>query len=259
MAEPAPQAAPAPVVPEPVAAAPAPAPTPPVTVVEPEAPEAPETPPTEAEAEVEETRIVPTIVPVKSRAKAPKPPKAVAVETVPESRRARIEAKREAKEQAKAAKAASKASTRKKHERPPAAEVLVSKLPTMKPAYAAILTGLLSGLACVLLAKGASLGCEAIRTDNSCGGGVGLLTLVAILAIEVLIGANLLKAWRVSDPFSTAFLGVGVVAMIAMLVFLEDLNSPAMLVVIPLLTAAAFLLSWWVTVRFVEEDEPHLG
>ena len=228
----------------------------PETVIKPETAGTPTVPTPAVEAD---EAVAPVILPVKARPKAPKAPKAVPVATVPESRRARIEAKREAKEKAKTAKAESKASTRKKHERPPAAEVLVSKLPTMKPAYAAILTGLLSGLACVLLAKGASLGCEAIRSDNSCGGGVGLLTLVAILAIEVLIGANLLKAWKVSDPFSTAFLGVGVVAMIAMLVFLEDLNSPAMLAVIPLLTAAAFLLSWWVTVRFVEEDEPHLG
>ena len=52
-----------------------------------------------------------------------------------------------------------------------------------------------------------------------------------ILAIEILIGANLLKAWKISDPFSTSFLGVGLVAIIAMLTFLHSLDSLWMLVV----------------------------
>lgn len=133
------------------------------------------------------------------------------------------------------------------------AEALVARLPAIKPVYAAILSGALAGLAAVLLTIGASKGCEAVRDTSSCGGGVGLLAVVAILAIEVLIGANLLKAWDISDPFSTSFLGVGVVATIAMLTFLSHLNSPWMLLVIPLMTAAGFALSWWVTVRFVDE------
>jgi hypothetical protein len=133
------------------------------------------------------------------------------------------------------------------------ADALVARLPTVKPLYAAIITGLLSGLAVVLLAIGASAGCEAVRGTSSCGGGLGLLATVALLAIEFLIGANLLKAWQISDPFSTSFLGVGVVAIFAMLLFLDDIDSPWMLLVIPLMTAAAFAVSWWVTVRFVDE------
>jgi hypothetical protein len=133
------------------------------------------------------------------------------------------------------------------------ADALVARLPEIKPAYAAIISGLLAGLAAVLLAIGASKGCDAVRDNSSCGGGAGLLAIVAILAIEVLIGANLLKAWQISDPFSTSFLGVGVVATIAMLTFLDSLDSPWMLLVIPLMTAVAFVLSWWVTVRFIDE------
>lgn len=133
------------------------------------------------------------------------------------------------------------------------ADALVARLPEVKPVYAAIISGLLAGLAAVLLAIGASKGCEAVRDNSSCGGGAGLLAIVAILAIEVAVGANLLKAWQISDPFSTSFLGVGVVATIAMLVFLDDLNSPWMLLVIPVMTAVAFALSWWVTVKFIDE------
>ena len=103
------------------------------------------------------------------------------------------------------------------------------------------------------LAFGAARGCESVRDTDSCGGGIGLLAIVAILAIEVVIGANLLKAWQISDPFSTSFLGVGLVATLAMLIFLDDLDSGWMFLVIPLMTAVAFALSWWVTVRFIDE------
>jgi hypothetical protein len=133
------------------------------------------------------------------------------------------------------------------------AEALVARLPEINPLVAAIISGALAGLAAVLMAIGASKGCEAVRDTSSCGGGAGLLALVAILAIEILIGANLLKAWQISDPFSTSFLGVGVVATIAMLTFLDELDSVWMLLVIPLMTAAAFALSWWITVRFIDE------
>lgn len=137
------------------------------------------------------------------------------------------------------------------------ADALVARLPAINPLVAAILTGAFSGLAAVLLAFGAARGCEQVRSTDSCGGGLGLLALVVILALEVVIGANLLKAWRISDPFSTSFLGVGLVATLAMLIFLNDLNSSWMLLVIPLMTAAAFALSWWVTVRFIDEYDEH--
>jgi hypothetical protein len=133
------------------------------------------------------------------------------------------------------------------------ADALVARLPAIHPLAAAIITGLLSGLAAVALAFGAARGCESVRDTDSCGGGIGLLAIVAILAIEVVIGANLLKAWQISDPFSTSFLGVGLVATLAMLIFLDDLDSGWMFLVIPLMTAVAFALSWWVTVRFIDE------
>jgi hypothetical protein len=166
-----------------------------------------------------------------------------------EARARRREQKREAKLEAKREK---EERALKKWELAPA-EALVARLPAIKPLYAAIISGTLSGMAAVLLAIGASSGCEAVRDTSNCGGGVGLLATVALLAIEVMIGANLLKAWQISDPVSTSFLGVGVVATIAMLAFLDDIDSPWMLLVIPLMTAAAFALSWWVTVRFVDE------
>jgi hypothetical protein len=176
------------------------------------------------------------------------------VATVPQSRRAQAQARREASLKSKAEKAANRAASRSSKEQKAPADLLVAKFPGIHPAWASIITGAIAGLICVLLAKGASSGCEAIRDNSSCGGGLGLLALVVILAIEVLIGANLLKAWKVSDPFSTSFLGVGLVAMVAMLFFLDVIDKAAMVVVIPAITAVSFLLSWWVTVKFVEES-----
>jgi hypothetical protein len=177
------------------------------------------------------------------------------IATVPRSRRAQAQARREAALQSKAEKAAGRAAARSGKGKAAPADVLVARFPGIHPAWASIITGAISGLICVLLAKGASAGCEAINDNSSCGGGLGLLALVAILAIEVLIGANLLKAWKVSDPFSTSFLGVGLVAMVAMLFFLDVIDKASMVGVIPAITAVSFLLSWWVTVRFVEEPE----
>ncbi len=135
------------------------------------------------------------------------------------------------------------------------ADALVARLPAIPAPAAAIISGALAGLAAVGLAFGAASGCDSVRGTESCGGGIGLLAIVAILAIEVAIGANLLKAWQISDPFSTSFLGVGLVATLAMLIFLDELDSSWMLLVIPLMTAVAFVLSWWVTVRFIDEHE----
>ncbi len=100
---------------------------------------------------------------------------------------------------------------------------------------------------------GAMEGCEAVRGVSTCGGAPGFFILVAILALMVLLGSLLLKAFRVSDTGSTSFLAVGVVAVVAMLVLLDVIYSPAMFVVIPALSAVAFLLAHWVTTRFDEE------
>ena len=48
------------------------------------------------------------------------------------------------------------------------------------------------------------------------------------------------------------FVRVGLVAVLAMLFFLESIDSVWMFLVLPALTAATFLLSWWVTETFVE-------
>lgn len=124
-------------------------------------------------------------------------------------------------------------------------------LPVINPRLAAALTGALVGLSGVLLAFVSQRGCELVRGVGSCGG-IGLLALLVILALEVMIGAVLLKAWRLSDPASTSFLGVGLMAVFVLLFLLSSLESVWMLLVIPVVSALTFLVSWWVTATFVE-------
>lgn len=128
------------------------------------------------------------------------------------------------------------------------------QLPVIDPRIAAVLTGAVVGLVGVLLAFLAGRGCEAVRGVGSCGG-IGLFALLLIVAIEVLIGAALLKAWRLYDPVSTSFLGVGLVAVFALLFLLSSLDSVWMVVVIPVVSAITFLISWWVTTSFIEGSD----
>lgn len=125
------------------------------------------------------------------------------------------------------------------------------RLPAVPGAVAAVIAGVVTGLVIVGLGYLAAGGCEAVRGVSTCGG-FGLLALIVILAIGVLLGAAILRAWGLGDATSTAFLGVGLVAVLAMLFFLQQIDSLWMLLVIPVLTALTFLLSWWVTATFIE-------
>jgi hypothetical protein len=128
------------------------------------------------------------------------------------------------------------------------------QLPAVDPRIAVVLSGALVGFLGVVLTVLAGRSCEAVRGVGSCGG-IGLLALLVIVAIEVLLGAALLKAWRLYDPVSTAFLGVGLVAVFVLLFLLSSLDSIWMFVVIPVVGAIAFLISWWVTTSFVEGSD----
>lgn len=119
--------------------------------------------------------------------------------------------------------------------------------PRWLPGYlAAIITGVLCGALTVLLAWATAQGCAAVRGVGTCGG-YGVFALVAILGIDVVIATGLLRLMRVVDPATTALLGVGLVAVLAMLFFLGETQSFAMVYVIPILMGVTFDAAWWVT------------
>jgi hypothetical protein len=136
---------------------------------------------------------------------------------------------------------------------PRAATRIKLTLPGIDPRIATALTGALVGLLGVVLAFLTSRGCETVRGVGSCGG-FGLLALLLIVAIEIVLGAALLKAWRIHDPVSTSLLGVGLVAVFVLLFLLSSLESVWTVLVVPVVSALAFVLSWWVTETFVEDS-----
>jgi hypothetical protein len=132
------------------------------------------------------------------------------------------------------------------------------ELPVINPRLAVAISGGAVGLVGVALTTVAGRGCEVIRGVGSCGG-IGLLALLVILVLEILLGAVLLQAWRLTDPTSTSVLGVGRAAVFVMLFLPESLESEWMFLVIPVLSVVTFLVSWLVTETLGESsiDELH--
>ncbi len=81
-----------------------------------------------------------------------------------------------------------------------------------------------------------------------------MAALVVIFVLAVVAGRYLLAAFQVPDPSATSFLAVGLTGVIALLFLVDVLDTRPMAIVIPVITAATFLLSWWVTTTFVESD-----
>ncbi|MFC7497026.1 MULTISPECIES: hypothetical protein [unclassified Nocardioides] len=117
-----------------------------------------------------------------------------------------------------------------------------------------VVVGLLVGLAVVGLTWASLRTCEEVQGTTSCGrAGYPMLALVLVLA--VLVGVALLRLARVPDPVSTTVLGVGLACVIALLFLVDSLDEPAMVVVIPVISAVTFALSHWVTTTFVEPGD----
>lgn len=129
------------------------------------------------------------------------------------------------------------------------------QLPALSGVAAALATGAAIGGLGVLLVWLASRGCEAARGTASCGDGPGFLVLLAILAALAYVGGMLLRAFGVPDAGSTSLLAVGVMAVLLLVFFTDAIFSWWMAIVVPLVAALAYALSWWVTTRVVQNDD----
>ncbi|MDP2773851.1 MAG: hypothetical protein Q8O61_09865 [Nocardioides sp.] len=119
---------------------------------------------------------------------------------------------------------------------------------------AAALTGLVVGLALVGATAATLRGCEAVQNTATCGS-AGFPLLLAIVVLMIVLGSVLLRTLRVPDPGSTSFLAVGVVSVVALLFFIEVIESWWMIIAIPAVSVASYLLSHWVTTTFIEPAE----
>ena len=126
--------------------------------------------------------------------------------------------------------------------------------PLLTGRIAAVVAGLAAGLALVGFTWVGFRGCEAIRGSTSCGAAPGMLALALVLVLAVVVGGMLLSAFRVPDPGATSFLGTGLTGVISLLFLVDVLDHWSMVIVIPLVTAVTFLLSWWVTTTYVDTD-----
>ena len=122
---------------------------------------------------------------------------------------------------------------------------------------AAAIAGLVAGAVIVGLTTASFSLCEAIQGTDSCGG-PGIFLLLAILVLAVVVGTAILKLCQVGEGGSTSFLAVGLTSVIALLFLIDQLFEWWMLIAIPLVSVATFLLSHWVTSTFVE-PEPQVG
>jgi hypothetical protein len=129
-----------------------------------------------------------------------------------------------------------------------------------------VLAGLLVGALIVGSTAGGLRVCTSVKGTSSCGG-PGFFMLLAILVVAILVGAALLGAARVPEPGSTSFLAVGLLSVVALLFLIDQLFAWWMIIVIPLVSVATFLLSHWVTATYIDpandgssadrEPEPH--
>ena len=124
-------------------------------------------------------------------------------------------------------------------------------LPTLPARVAALLGGLVVGAFGAGLTWVSLLGCDAVRGTESCGG-TGVLLVLVILVLMVLLGGLVLTLLHLSDAKATSFLAVGVMFVVVLLTPQDALFSPWMFLVVPLVSAAAFVLAHWVTATFVE-------
>lgn len=117
-----------------------------------------------------------------------------------------------------------------------------------------VVTGVVVGLVVVGLTWASLRTCEAVQGTSSCGS-AGYPMLGLVVALAVLAGSALLRLAQVPDPVSTSLLGVGVAAVIALVFLVDHLDQPAMVVVIPLICAATFAGSHWLTTAVIEPGE----
>ncbi|WP_121257071.1 hypothetical protein [Nocardioides ferulae] len=125
------------------------------------------------------------------------------------------------------------------------------RAPLLTGMAAAVFAGAFAGLLLVGATWGSLQACEAVRGTSSCGD-PGFFLLLAILATLVLVGGALLRAFAVSDPISTSFLGIGLLTVIALVFLVDVLFAWWMVIVIPVCGAATFALSHWVTTTYVQ-------
>lgn len=121
---------------------------------------------------------------------------------------------------------------------------------------AAAATGLLVGSLSAGLVWLGMAGCDVWRDSPSCGGGLGVGLLTTIVVISWLAGRLLLGFAEVPDALMVSFLAVAMALIVVMLFLIDETFSVWMWLVMPILTAAAFVASAWLVPALGRAEGP---
>ena len=89
---------------------------------------------------------------------------------------------------------------------------------------------------------------------------IGLLTRACLLATRAIplvgpaVGGLILSFFQIPEPGSTSFLGTGLTGVIYLVALVDRLEGWPTLVVIPVISAGTYALSWWVTTTYVADE-----
>jgi ABC-type cobalamin transport system permease subunit len=79
--------------------------------------------------------------------------------------------------------------------------------------------------------------------------------LIVILVAMIIVGAVLLRLFRVPEAGNLSFLGVAITSVVILVFLIKYLFSPWMFAVVPVLSAFAFALARWVTTRWTDDGD----
>jgi hypothetical protein len=138
--------------------------------------------------------------------------------------------------------------------KPPMRDRIEAGLPDLAAGTASIVVGAVVGLLGCVATFLSLKGCELATGTDSCGG-PGLLVLIVILVGMILVGAMLLRLFRVAEPGNLSFLGVAITAVVILVLLIKYLFSAWMFAVVPVLSALSFALARWVTTRWTDDGD----
>lgn len=154
-----------------------------------------------------------------------------------------------------AEKAAAKPAKKQKAQKPPkpAKEPIQRRINLGTPSglSAAVMIGAIVGAFMALAVWFSGTVSQWTRGTSSLGD-KGAIILIAVFALAIIVGGYLLRLAGARSPFTISFLGSALVAVLSML-FLTDVFAHAWgVIIVVILAAAAYALSYWVTTNYID-------
>ena len=116
---------------------------------------------------------------------------------------------------------------------------------------AAVMIGAIVGAVMALAVWFSGMVSQWTRGTSSLGD-TGAVVLIAVFVLAVLVGGYLLRLASARSPFTISFLGSALVAVLSMLFLTEVFNHAWGVIIVVILTAAAYALAYWVTTNYID-------